>query len=78
MSEIKAYDLSLKKKVNILQPEVVITKNGKHILRGISAESGKKVSRIISKKDILNKHQNGDGMIADLLGFSNVPLLNFF
>jgi hypothetical protein len=76
---VQAYDVKLRKKVEIKNPQIVQMKNGRYALKGVSAESGNTLFRIVSKKDIeKNKYQKGDGFFADLLGLQGIPLINMF
>jgi len=51
---VQAYDLKLKKMVDVKDPKIITkkTKNGRTVrmLMGLSSESGIKVSRILSNK----------------------------
>ena len=46
-----AYDVKARKKVKMVDPELVTLKNGRKALRGKSKETGISLFRIISPKD---------------------------
>ena len=49
MSEIQAYDIKVKKKVSMRNPQPHLMKNGTWTLKGTSSETGIKLFRIIGK-----------------------------
>ena len=46
-----AYDVKARKKVKLLNPEIVTMKNGKKAVKGKSMETGISLVRIISSED---------------------------
>ena len=51
MKEYEAYDVKARKKVKILEPQVVQLKNKKWAIKGKSSASGSTVFRIIGKTE---------------------------
>ena len=51
MKEYEAYDVKVRKKVKILEPQVVQLKNKKWAIKGKSSASGTTVFRIIGKTE---------------------------
>ena len=51
MKEYEAYDVKVRKKVKILEPQVVQLKNKKWAIKGKSSASGSTVFRIIGKTE---------------------------
>ena len=51
MKEYEAYDVKARKKVKILEPQVVQLKNKRWALKGKSSETGSVVFRILGKAE---------------------------
>jgi hypothetical protein len=49
--EFEAFDVKARKKVKLLNPEVVTLKNGRVAVRGKSPETGITIYRILSKTE---------------------------
>ncbi|MFP3269250.1 MAG: hypothetical protein RXO29_06645 [Desulfurococcales archaeon] len=49
--EFEAFDVKARKKVKLLNPEVVTLKNGRVAVRGKSPETGITIYRILSKAE---------------------------
>jgi len=75
--ELTGYCVACKKKVDILNPEVVSTKNNKLRIKGVD-QNGHKISKFISYNEA-----SGSGLLGSLLGFpggqipglSQIPLV---
>lgn len=55
----KAYDVKVKRKVDIKKPKLVKFKNGRYAISGTSSVSGNKVSLIISTDKAKEIKKNG-------------------
>ena len=49
MSTVEAYDIKLRKKVSMKNPQPYLMKNGTWALKGISAETGIKLFKMVGK-----------------------------
>ena len=70
--DVTGYCVACKKKVDILNPEVVRTKNNKLRIKGVD-QNGHKISKFISYNEA-----SGSGLLGSLLGFpgGKVPILS--
>ncbi len=73
MSRHIGYCLKEKQKMEIMNPEVVQTKNGRYIIRG-TCQNGHKIQKFLSTKE-------GSGLLGSLFGvkipvLGDLPILN--
>ena len=59
MAEWEAFDVKAKKKVKIKNPQFVKLKNNRWAVTGISEETGIKVYRFLSKKEVEELKKKG-------------------
>jgi hypothetical protein len=51
MKEFEAYDVKVRKKVKMLEPQIVQLKNGRWAVKGKSSETGLTIFRILGKAE---------------------------
>ncbi len=64
------YCLKEKKTMQIINPQMHKTKNNRYIISG-TCSNGHKVNRFVS-----NKEAQGSGLLGNLLGVGDIPLLS--